>query len=258
MSMRKRWLFWSAMVSCCLRRRWRRRAACRRAWSFGNGSSPATLTGRYPRLVACAVTGYGLDGPWAERKAYDLPVQCETGLVSLTGTPDLVAKAGISVADIAAGMYAYTGVLTALYRRLTTGAGGALDVSLFESLAEWMGQPAYYTQYGGTAPPRAGAQFAALDTATVVQRLDAANVANALRNSVEEFLDHPVLRERHRWQPVETPNGPVRALRLPVTFAGPPPPLDPVPALGQHTDQILSALGRSGADIAALRAAGVI
>jgi itaconate CoA-transferase len=136
--------------------------------NLGPGAAPrlgldaATLCPRYPRLVHATVSGYGTTGPWADRKAYDLLVQCETGLVSLTGTPEVTAKAGISVADIAAGMYTYSGVLTGLLRRATTGAGSAFEVSLFEALAEWMGQPAYYTRYGGTQPERAGAQHATI------------------------------------------------------------------------------------------------
>jgi itaconate CoA-transferase len=126
------------------------------------GVAAGPLCARYPRLVHCTVSGYGTTGPWADRKAYDLLVQCETGLVSLTGTPDVTAKAGISVADIAAGMYAYSGVLTGLLRRAGTGAGSAFEVSLFEALAEWLGQPAYYTRYGGEQPARAGAQHATI------------------------------------------------------------------------------------------------
>jgi formyl-CoA transferase len=124
------------------------------------GLDAATLAPRYPDLICCTVSGYGTDGPWADRKAYDLLVQCETGLVSLTGTPEIMARAGISVADIAGGMYAYSGILAALLRRATTGEVSTVEVSLFEALAEWMGSPAYYTQYGGTQPERVGAQHA--------------------------------------------------------------------------------------------------
>ena len=126
------------------------------------GLDAAPLADRYPRLIPCSITGYGPDGPWATRKAYDLLVQCETGLVSITGSPGEPARAGISVADIAAGMYAYTGILTALYRRATTGLATAVHVSLFEALGEWMGSPAYYTRYGGRQPTRAGARHATI------------------------------------------------------------------------------------------------
>ncbi|MGH3760608.1 CaiB/BaiF CoA transferase family protein [Actinophytocola sp.] len=122
----------------------------------------AALCARYPRLVHCTVSGYGTTGPWADRKAYDLLVQSETGLVSITGTPADAVKAGISVADIAAGMYAYSGVLTGLLRRANTGAGSAVEVSLFEALAEWMGQPAYYARHTGAQPGRTGARHATI------------------------------------------------------------------------------------------------
>lgn len=114
------------------------------------------------RLVHCTISGYGTDGPWAHRKAYDLLVQCETGVVSLTGTEEVMAKVGISIADIAAGMYAYSGILTALLQRANTGEGTTVEVSLFEALAEWMGSPAYYTRYGPHQPKRAGAEHATI------------------------------------------------------------------------------------------------
>jgi itaconate CoA-transferase len=122
------------------------------------GIDPPALARTHPRVISCTVSGWGTDGPWADRKAYDLLVQCETGLLSLTGTPGQMAKAGISVADIAAGMYAYSGVLTALLRRATTGEVTAVEVSLFEALAEWLAQPAYYTLYRGRQPTRMGAE----------------------------------------------------------------------------------------------------
>ncbi|MGW7077831.1 CaiB/BaiF CoA transferase family protein [Streptomyces sp. NPDC054866] len=118
------------------------------------------LQARYPSLIPCTVSGYGTSGSWSERKAYDLLVQCQTGLLSLTGTPDEAVRAGISVADIAGGMYAYSGILSALFTRVTKGRAPAVEVSLFDALAEWMSQPAYYTRYGGTQPPRVGARHA--------------------------------------------------------------------------------------------------
>ena len=108
------------------------------------------------------MSGYGSSGPYADRKAYDLLVQSEVGLLSLTGTEDAPAKVGISVADIAAGMYAYSGILTALYSRASHGRGAIVDVSLFDALAEWMSAPAAYTEYGGTAPPRTGPHHASI------------------------------------------------------------------------------------------------
>ena len=126
------------------------------------GLGAAQLAARYPRLICCSVSGYGPEGPYARKKAYDLLVQCETGLLSVTGTPGEPCKAGISVADIAAGMYAYSGVLTALYERERTGRGSSLDVSLLDSLGEWMSQPYYYTVYGGQDARRTGARHASI------------------------------------------------------------------------------------------------
>ena len=126
------------------------------------GVSAAQVTATRPRLIACDVSGYGADGPYAERKAYDLLIQCEAGLVSITGTPDEPAKAGISVADIAAGMYAFNGILTALYQRRDTGRGQAIEISMLEALGEWMGYPYLYSRYGGADPPRSGARHATI------------------------------------------------------------------------------------------------
>ena len=126
------------------------------------GFGAQTLRERHPSLIVCDVSGYGSSGPYRDKKAYDLLVQCEAGLVSITGTLDTPSKVGVSVADIACGMYAYSGILAALFRRERTGEGAAIEVSLFEALAEWMGFPAYFTMYGGKEPPRTGASHAAI------------------------------------------------------------------------------------------------
>jgi crotonobetainyl-CoA:carnitine CoA-transferase CaiB-like acyl-CoA transferase len=126
------------------------------------GLGAAELRRRFPRLIWCGISGYGPAGPYAEKKAYDLLVQCEAGLLSVTGTPAEPAKAGIPVADIAAGMYAYSSILAALLRRERTGEGATLDITMFEALGEWMGFPAYFTAYGGSAPPRSGAHHATI------------------------------------------------------------------------------------------------
>jgi itaconate CoA-transferase len=126
------------------------------------GLAAADLLARHPRLICGTVSGYGTDGPYAGKKAYDLLVQCEAGLLSVTGTPDEPCKAGISVADIATGMYAYSGVLTALYERERTGRGSSFEVSLLDALGEWMSQPYYYTVYGGSEPVRTGARHASI------------------------------------------------------------------------------------------------
>ena len=126
------------------------------------GFGTEALRERHPDLIVCDVSGYGASGPYRDKKAYDLLVQCETALVSVTGTQETPSKAGIAVADIAAGMYAYSGILAALFRRERTGEGAAIDVSLFEALAEWMGFPAYYAMYGEKEPPRSGASHASI------------------------------------------------------------------------------------------------
>jgi len=126
------------------------------------GLGAAELLARHPRLIYCSVSGYGPDGPYAGKKAYDLLVQCEAGLLSVTGTPEAPCKAGISVADIAAGMYAYSGVLTALYERERTGRGSSFEVSLLDALGEWMSQPYLYTVYGEAEVRRTGARHASI------------------------------------------------------------------------------------------------
>jgi itaconate CoA-transferase len=126
------------------------------------GLGAAELRARHPRLVWCGISGYGPDGPYAQKKAYDLLVQCEAGLLSVTGTPESPSKAGIPVADIAAGMYAFSSILAALLRRERDGIGATLDVTMFDSLGEWMSFPAYFAHYGGTPPPRSGAYHATI------------------------------------------------------------------------------------------------
>lgn len=140
---------------------------------------------RYPRLIVCDLSGYGSSGPYRDKKAYDLLVQCETGVVSVTGTPQTPSKAGIPVADIAGGMYAYSGILTALYRRERTGEGAALEISLFDGLAEWMGFPAYYAGYGGAAPPRAGASHPTVAPYGPFATVDGKSVFLSIQNDRE-------------------------------------------------------------------------
>ena len=126
------------------------------------GLGAAELRARHPQLIWCGISGYGPAGPYAGKKAYDLLVQCETGFLSVTGTPGQPAKAGIPVADIAAGMYAFSSILAALYRKTREGIGATLDITMFESLGEWMGFPANFTAYGGAAPQRSGAHHATI------------------------------------------------------------------------------------------------
>ena len=273
------------------------------------GFGAEDLRERHPRLIVCGVSGYGATGPYRDKKAYDLLVQCEAGLVSITGTPETPSKVGISVADIAAGMYAFSGILTALVRREKTGEGATLDVSMLEALGEWMGFPAYFSDYGGEEPKRSGAShasiapygpfecgdgeivflgiqnerewarfceevldrpsiaederfasnsqrvanradlhaeiegvFSRLTEEQAIERLEGANVANARMRSVRQFLDHPQLEARDRWRKVDSPAGPLRALLPPATLADTEPVMKPVPGVGEHTEEILSAI----------------
>jgi len=280
------------------------------------GLGAAELRKKQPRLIWCGISGYGPAGPYADKKAYDLLVQCEAALLSVTGTPEAPAKAGIPVADIAAGMYAVSSILAALLRRERDGAGATLDITMFESLGEWMGFPAYYSAYGGTSPPRSGAfhativpygpfragdggtvflsiqnerefvrfcetvlgqpelardprfatgpararhrdavherierVFSTLSAAQVVERLEAADIANARLNSMREFWSHPQLAARKRWRRVGSPVGELDALAPPFNIDGMEPRMDPIPALGAHTRAILAELGYSAAEI---------
>lgn len=160
------------------------------------GLSAEELRARDPSKIVVSITGWGSTGPWADRKAYDLLVQCETGLVSLTGTPDDVAKVGVSIADIAAGMYAFSGALAALYRREATGEGAAIEVSLFEALAEWVGQPAHFTAGAGRQPGRFGAQHATIAPYGPFTAGDGHTVLIAIQNEPEwERFCRDVLRQ---------------------------------------------------------------
>ncbi|MFD0418820.1 CaiB/BaiF CoA transferase family protein [Streptomyces sp. NPDC127108] len=163
------------------------------------GLAAADLQARHPSLITCTVSGYGTSGSWADRKAYDMLLQCQTGLLSLTGTPAEAVRVGISVADIAAGMYAYSGILSALFTRATTGRAPAVEVTLFDALAEWMSQPAYYTRYGGTQPPRVGARHATVAPYGVFTAADGKEVLLSVQNEpewaalCEDFLGRPEL-----------------------------------------------------------------
>ena len=288
------------------------------------GFGAAEVRRDHRRLVVCEISGYGSTGPYRDKKAYDLLVQSEAGVLSITGTEEEPAKVGISVADIAAGMYAFSSVLAALLRRERTGEGSSLEVSLFDSLAEWMSYPVYYA-YGGAPPPRSGARhaviapygpysagdgkivylglqnerewarfceevlrrpdmaadarfssnprrvehraeldaaiaaaFSALTAEQVMARLDAAQIANARMNTVQELIDHPQLAARTRWRSVPSPAGPVRMLAPPFNFEGMDVPMSAIPAVGEHTDTILAEIGIAGATIADWRARGIV
>ncbi len=289
------------------------------------GLSYETLAAAHPRLIVCDISGYGADGPYRDKKAYDLLIQSESGFLSITGTPDAPAKAGCSIADIAAGMYAYSSVLAALIDRQRTGRGSPIDVSMLESMVEWMSYPLYYAFDGAEPPPRTGAAhatifpygpfpagdgkvvmlglqnerewavfcrdvllcpelvtderfatnskrsaardalgaiiadaFRPLTSAQVIDRLDAAGIANARMNDMREVRAHPQLAARRRWVDVDTPAGKVPALVPPGLPPVPPPRMDPVPDLGAQTDAILRELGYDDAAIERLAAERVV
>jgi itaconate CoA-transferase len=289
------------------------------------GLGAEAVLSKYPRLIVCDVSGYGDKGPYASKKAYDLLVQAEAGLLWVTGTPDTPSKVGIAVADIAAGMYAYSGILTALYQREKSGKGTRVEVTLLEALTEWMGYPLYYTHFGGTAPARTGADhativpygryqtgdgksimlglqnerewlvfcekvllqpalaqdaryssnskraakrseinaliagvFATLTAEQLIERLDASGIANARINTPDEVWQHPQLQARNRWREMDSPAGLLATLLPPATMPGFAARIDAVPALGEHTERILSELGYTSGEIGALRKAGVV
>tara|TARA_R110000822_G_scaffold309323_6_gene438683 strand:- start:3242 stop:4420 length:1179 start_codon:yes stop_codon:yes gene_type:complete len=126
------------------------------------GLSYEALSARDPRIIVCDISGYGDSGPYVEKKAYDLLIQAESGFLSITGTADAPAKAGNSIADISAGMYAYSGILAALLERGRTGRGRRVDIALLESMTEWMGYPLYFGLDGASPPPRSGAAHATI------------------------------------------------------------------------------------------------
>lgn len=162
------------------------------------GLSFATLHERFPRLIVCDISGYGEGGPYEQKKAYDLLIQSEGGFLSVTGGPDEnhMAKAGCSIADIAAGMYAYTGVLSALLLRDKTGKGSRIDVSMLESLVEWMNYPLYYAYDGAAPPPRAGAAHATIYPYGPFPTGDGGTVMLGLQNEREwqQFCDRVLLQ----------------------------------------------------------------
>ncbi|MYV73048.1 CoA transferase [Streptomyces sp. SID1046] len=149
------------------------------------GIGSERLARERPELITCDISGYGGTGPYRERKAYDLLVQAEAGLLAITGTPDSPSKVGLSIADICAGMYAYSGILTALLERTCTGRGIRLEVSMLEALGEWMGYAEYFTRYGGTAPARTGASHATIAPYGPFPTRDGQSVILGLQNDHE-------------------------------------------------------------------------
>ncbi|MER8016538.1 CaiB/BaiF CoA-transferase family protein [Streptomyces griseoluteus] len=149
------------------------------------GLDAATLCAADPRLIAVDISGYGGSGPYADKRAYDMLVQCEAGLVSVTGTPERPVKAGIPAADIAAAMYAFSGVLAALVRRGATGRGGPVEVSMLEALAEWMGHPLHHTMHGGEPPARTGLAHAVIVPYDSYATADGGRVLLSVQNDRE-------------------------------------------------------------------------
>ncbi|GAA4926030.1 CaiB/BaiF CoA-transferase family protein [Streptomyces coeruleoprunus] len=149
------------------------------------GLDAATLCAADPRLVAVDISGYGAGGPYAHKRAYDMLVQCEAGLVSVTGTPEQPVKAGVPAADVAAAMYAFSGVLAALLRRAATGLGGPVEISMLEALAEWMGHPLHHGMHGGEAPARTGVAHAVIAPYDAYATADGGQVLLSVQNDRE-------------------------------------------------------------------------
>ena len=169
------------------------------------GLGAESLLPKYPKLIVCDISGYGDNGPYTSKKAYDLLVQAEAGVLSVTGTADTPSKVGISIGDIATGMYAYSGILTALYQREKSGRGTRIEVSLFEALAEWMGYPLYYTHFGGTVPARSGPDHATIVPYGRYQTGDGKSIMLGLQNErewevfCENVLMQPELAQDSRY-----------------------------------------------------------
>jgi itaconate CoA-transferase len=169
------------------------------------GLSYEALHEQYPQLIVCDISGYGEDGPYRDKKAYDLLIQSEAGFLSVTGSPEAPAKAGCSIADIAAGMYAYSNILTALIQRGKTGTGRHIDISMLESMAEWMGFPLYYAFDGAAPPPRAGAAHATIYPYGPFATGDGKTVMLGLQNEREwvvfcdKVLQQPALAQDERF-----------------------------------------------------------
>lgn len=289
------------------------------------GLGAGELCAANPRLIYCGLTGYGRTGPYAEKKAYDLLLQGESGLVNASGSPDEPAKVGISAVDISGGVYVLIGVLAALVERDRTGEGKEVDVSLIDTIGEWMQVPYLYTTHTGRPFPRSGvrhnmilpygpyrcgegesinlaiqnnrewarfceivlgdescinderfseneqrvanaealaavieARFAELGIAEVRKKLDDADIPYGEVRDVGDAADHPQFAARERWMEVDSPGGPVRLLRFPVDAEGWESQSSRVPALGEHTDEVLRELGLDDGEIAELQRDGAV
>ncbi len=289
------------------------------------GLSYEDLNPRYPQLIVCDISGYGIGGPYEKKKAYDLLIQSESGFISVTGSKENMAKAGCSIADIAAGMYAYSNILSALLLRQKTGKGSHIDLSMLESMTEWMSFPLYYAFDGASPPERAGAAHAAiypygpfevanqqtvmlglqnerewkafceivleqaelsthplylnnslrhqnrdklkaiidavlmsLSKEDVINRLERAGIANASVNDMHGVWQHPQLQARNRWATVDSPVGELPALLPPGKNNQFNYRMGAIPALGEHTQDILRALAFDEEQIHNMQEKGVI
>ncbi len=192
------------------------------------GFGSAELRRQYPRLITCDISGYGEDGPYRDMKAYDLLVQCETGLAAITGAPEQPGRVGVSVVDIACGMYAHTGILQALYRRERTGEGCGIAVSLFDSLADWMTVPLLQFDYGGTAPERVGLRHPTIAPYGAFPTADGKQVVISIQNEREWrdlclcVLERPDMADDPRYAsiPLRVANRPALDAEITALFQG--------------------------------------
>ena len=264
---------------------------------------------RNPRLIWCGISGYGPDGPYRDKKAYDMLVQAESGVVSLTGFADAAAKVGVSIADITSGIYAYSSILAALLQRHRTGEGERIDISMLECLVEWTAPQMYKYLGTGSVPARVGIRhsgivpygaykcadglvtfaiqnqrewrrlcetvfekaaladdprfatnpdrlknraeletwieeyFSNLTGAEIIARLERADIANAVLNDIPAVVAHAQLAARGRWAEADSPVGAIRALVPPHNLQHASPRMGKIPALGEHTEEILAELG---------------
>jgi itaconate CoA-transferase len=264
---------------------------------------------RNSRLIWCGISGYGPDGPYRDKKAYDMLVQAESGVVSLTGTPEAAAKVGVSIADITSGMYAYSSILAALLQRHRAGEGERIDISMLECLVEWATPQLYMYQGAGRVPARVGIRhsgivpygayacadglvtfaiqnqrewrrlcetvfespeladdphyatnadrlknradleswieryFWNLKGAEIIERMERAEIANAALNDIPAVAGHPQLAARGRWSEAASPVGAIPALLPPHNLQHAPPRMGRIPALGEHTAEILAEIG---------------
>jgi itaconate CoA-transferase len=267
------------------------------------------LRARNPRIIWCGISGYGPNGPWRDKKAYDLLVQAESGVISVTGSPEEAAQVGVSIADIASGLYGYSAILASLYKRQSTGEGERIDISMLECLTEWMMPQLYFYERTGNVPPRVGtrhnmvlpygsyscadgsvmlavlterdwkrfcdmvmmkpdltddprfvsnalrlanrvvleemieARFRQYARGEVLSWLEAADIPTGTLNDVADVYNHPQLKSRERWVTVDSPGGEIQALLPPHNIHGVPARMGAVPAIGQHTLEVLEEIG---------------